>query len=155
METLVNLIFVFSIITFGVDYLSNKYITHSELKIGILNFLHHLIHNCMNCIPLLLFFNIDKYLLLVIGTLFVINNGLWIFNNDHCFLTEYVNTITDPETKYYKWRSSFTELIKHYIRGDSWGYSPINNYNRDTSLITMNVILIIISLKKILLKNNE
>jgi len=147
MELLI-LLFYFSLITFGFDFLSNKYIKANETKIGLLVFFHHLVHNVMLLIPLFLFIDPSFVLITSLLVFFNIANALWIKNSDHCFLTEYINELIDPNTKYYKWRSSFSEFIKHYTRGDSWGYSNINNYNKTHNCLIFNLIIIIILLKK-------
>ena len=147
MELLI-LLFYFSLITFAFDFLSNKYIKSNETKIGLLVFFHHLVYNVMSLIPLFLFTDPSLILISAFIISFNIANALWIKNSDHCFLTEYINKLIDPNTKYYKWRSSFSEFIKHYTRGDSWGYSNINNYNKTQESLIFNLIMIIILLKK-------
>jgi len=147
MELLI-LLFYFSLITFAFDFLSNKYIHSNETKIGILIFFHHLVFNVMSLIPLFLFTDPPLILITAFIISFNIANALWIKNSDHCFLTEYINELIDPNTKYYKWRSSFSEFIKHYTRGDSWGYSNIKYYSQTQNCLIFNLIIIIILLKK-------
>jgi hypothetical protein len=55
--------------------------------------------------------------------------------------------LIDPSTKEYKWRATPEDFLKHYVRGDSWGYSNITNFSKTENIIMANILLIIIFIK--------
>jgi len=138
---LVVIVLLLSIIYFSIDFLSNKEITHSERKIGVLTFLHHIIFNTFGIIPLLLIIKVPFSVISFVTIGFILAQFKWIATKDHCLITEYINNLIDPEKKYYKWRATLECYIKHYIRGDEWAFSDTRIYDRDFSIILYNIIL--------------
>jgi len=147
MDLFIIILFTISLLFFAIDYLSNKYITHSETKIGLLILLHHLLYNTMKLMPLLLFMKVSLPFLIFITSGILFAQILWIKFHDHCPFTEYINKLIDPSTKEYKWRATPEDFLKHYIRGDSWGYSNITNFSKNKYIILANILLIIIFIK--------
>jgi hypothetical protein len=143
-----------SLCVFGIEYLSDSYITHSELKIGILDYLHHLVVIMVSTGSVLsLFVNNIIFTSLVIIHYTIAQIG-YIKNNEYCWLTKYINTLINNKIPMRKWRGGFDSLIKHYIRGDDWAYSDIKYINNQQKNIYINTILII-SLIRILVKKDN
>ena len=143
------LILIITLFFFSVDYLSDNQIIYSETKIGILSFLHHLFCIILGFGSILcLFFSkslIMAFILILVST--IIQTG-FLINNDYCWYTVMVNKIINPlSLGNRKWRGDYESLIKHYIRGDSWGYSDIYTINQTQFVICINIIITLFLLK--------
>jgi len=145
---IVCILIILTLVHFAGDYLSDKKITHSETKLGILIFIHHLlcVFMCFGSIICLLFSKSIILAFIIIAISTVIQSG-FLINNDYCWLTVMINNLIDPEQPYRKWRGDYESLLKHYIRGDSWAYSDIRNINQQSMALNINVILILFLLK--------
>ena len=137
------------LIFFSIDYLSDNQITKDETKIGILIFFHHLFCVILGIGSILCLFCskslIMAFVIIAIST--VIQTG-FLKNNDYCWYTTMVNKMTNPTgSGNRKWRGDYEALLKHYIRGDSWGYSDIFKINQTQFVLFINIILIMFLLK--------
>ncbi len=156
MDTLdiATIIVVYSLILFGFDYLRDKDITHSEMKIGILQYLHHLVTAmimpgsllalCSNNVPELVF---------VIGYINIISQNGFVLNDGYCWLTRYINRQIGVDQDR-KWIGGMPELVKHYIRGDKWAYSNIYNPPGGDPAFIINNLLVLLPTIKMLIKSN-
>jgi len=144
----------YSLIMWTLDFLSDKEITHSEVKIGALQYVHHLfgVFN-MGVIFLLLFSKSIKLSILTFIVIIVSQIG-FLINNDSCWLLTLTNKAINPDRPNRKWRAEIGSLIKHYIRGDSWGYSDINVNINYSSVKFINTVMIIHLIKLIILNAN-
>ena len=151
METfdLFSLIIIpFSLFFFIFDFLRDGEILTDELKIGILQYIHHLLFtlNVSGLICTVLFStNIFTVILLIL-----LSTGIqigWLINNDYCWLTTLTNRLIGTKCKNRKWISEISSLIKHYIRGDEWAYTEMYNTGRNSEVIKLNTLLIIILIK--------
>jgi hypothetical protein len=141
----------------ALDFLSDKEIINNEIKAFIIIFIHHFLGS-IQCITIfLLFIDIGnefsmRLFLLINLIISLISQIGWIVNNDLCFLTKYQNYIINKKKPNRKWRGGIDMYIKHYIRGDEWAYA--NPYKLDFTSVafSMNMTLLIYSLKKIIFK---
>jgi hypothetical protein len=142
---------------FGLDFLSDKEITNNETKASIMIFIHHFLGS-IQCITIFLLFmdigndNNMKLFLLINLIIALISQIGWIINKDLCFLTKYQNYIINKKKPNRKWRGGIDMYIKHYIRGDEWAYADPYKLDLSNIALSMNGILIIYSLKKIIVK---
>ncbi len=82
-----------TLLSFGIDFLSDKDIVESETKIGIFSFLHHLIITIQGSVLLNMVFS-NNLALLVLTAIITIGGQIgWIMNKDHCFITRFVNIL--------------------------------------------------------------
>ena len=123
---------------FCIDYLSDSQITHSETKIGIYQFFHHIVCNIFGLGTLMLpFVSKNKNVITVsILTSLVIQIG-FLKNKEYCWLTNLTNVTINPDKPRRKWMGGDLEtLFKKYTRDDEWAYSDIRNPN-NTNLVTI------------------
>lgn len=147
-----NLIIIpFSLFIFAIEYLSDSYITHSELKIGILDFFHHLVVIMVSTGSFLSLFVNNIIFTSLIVIIYTIAEIGYIRNNEYCWWTEHINTLINNKRPNRKWRGGIDNLLKHYFRGDDWAYSDIRYINNQQKNIYINVTLIV-SLLIILVK---
>jgi uncharacterized membrane protein len=141
------LILPFIIANFCMDYLSDSEIIKDELKIGIIQFIHHtilIIHGMGILIP---FLN-PTLIIVILGTL--VNIGVqigWLVHNDYCWLTILTNRLIGTNEKNRKWMADIQSHIKHYIYGDIWATSKINGINNTNWVFLLNIINLIIIYK--------
>ena len=129
------------------DFLSDKNITENELKIGILQFIHHFVATILVLVIVLLMTS-KSLIFTIVSIIITIGSQVgFLINNDYCWLTRLINKEINPKMVDRKWRSDLESLIKHYIRGDDWAYSDIWNQDKTPAVIYGNVILILILLK--------
>ena len=143
-----------SLFFFGADFLRDKEITDNEMKIGLIQYIHHfaLTTNMSGLIATL--FLSDKLPLvafLTLGT--IINQVGWLINKDYCWMTKYANNLIGTEAKNRKWIAEIRSLIKHYIQGDDWAYSDMRSVDRTNSIIISNGLILLILIKIIIKKN--
>ena len=81
-------------------------------------------------------------MIISIITSLVIQIG-YIINNDHCWLTVLSNKLINPEQPNRIWRADLFLQIKHYIRGDSWAYKDIYNFNQNNIVLFGNIVFIV------------
>ena len=146
------IIIPFTLFFFIFDFLRDNEITKNETKIGIVQLLHHLVFtlNISGILYTTLFSTSIplSILLIIISTIIQIG---WLVNNDYCWLTRYSNGLIGTKEINRKWIAEISSLIKHYIRGDEWAYSEQYHRNRNTEVLLLNFMIIIL-LIKILLK---
>ena len=143
----ITLILPFVIVNFCMDYLSDSEILADELKIGIVQFIHHII---LFIHSFVIFGPFIKPSILLIILITAVNIGVqigWTINNDYCWLTTLTNRLIGTKCKNRKWISEISSLIKHYIRGDDWAYTEMYNTGRNSEVIKLNTLLIIILIK--------
>jgi hypothetical protein len=93
-----------SLICWTIDYLSDKQITKDETKIGILQYIHHLIISALNPIPLL--FVSKSMLITVLTVITAIGTQIgWLITNDECFYISMMNKLICPEMPRRKFRN--------------------------------------------------
>jgi hypothetical protein len=136
-----------------IDILSDSYIKDNIIEIGILQYLHHLIGIFNFGVLFLLFFSNSTNMLITSVIISIVSQIGWLYNNDLCWLFTYVNKKIDSNRPKRKWRAELYSFIKHYIRGDSWGFSDINVINMEGCSNFTNVITIFCLIKKILTIN--
>lgn len=136
-----------SLILWTIDYLSDSKIVVNETKLGMLQYLHHIVALIGFIGPFINLFvgNLPIYVISIILNI-IVQIG-WIRNNDYCWLTRLVNTTINPNQPDRKWRGEIGSFIKHYVRGDSWAYSDIYDVNYSNSVVVLNIIFIIGLLK--------
>ena len=133
-----------TIVFFSFDYLSDDQIVHSESKLGILIFIHHLICVIIGFGSIFcLFFSKSIFMAFLIIIISIILQIGFLINDDYCWYTIMVNKIINPLQPMRKWRGDYESLIKHYIRGDSWGYSDIFKINQTQFVILLNIIALL------------
>jgi hypothetical protein len=139
-----------TIISFTIDFLSDGQITKNELKLGCLQFLHHLVSHCTALCGIFFLFITNSLIFYTICiTLFLILQVGFLINNDYCWLTKLVNTTINKNNPLRKWMGSGWEYyIKHYIRGGTYAYSKMNRPGIDNKNIVILNIAIIIALIK-------
>lgn len=148
---LFSVVIVISLIHFSIDYLSDTQIIKDETKIGLLQLFHHFVITIqMLSVFVGVFFTKSLvFMTISIITSLVIQSG-YIINNDHCWLTILVNTCIDPEKPDRIWRNDILLQIKHYMRGNDWGYKNIVNFNQTNIVVFVNLMYIFWLIKKIL-----
>ena len=146
-----------TLISFCIDYLSDKDIIQNEVKIGFFSFLHHLICSIQGSVLINICLSNNLLILVLTYLITIICQICWILNKDYCCVTRFVNILINPSKKYRKWRSGITMYLKHYIRGDDWAYSDFTNYRNNKLVLLGNIVIIIWCIKIIIinyLKNN-
>ena len=147
METfdLFSLIIIpFSLFFFIFDFLRDGEILTDELKIGILQYIHHLLFtlNVSGLICTVLFStNIFTVILLIL-----LSTGIqigWLINNDYCWLTTLTNRLIGTKCKNRKWMADIESHIKHYLYGDSWSITDINKLNNKWFVCLFNLFNLI------------
>jgi hypothetical protein len=140
---------VYSLVSWIIDFLSDSKITDNEIKIGMLQYIHHLVSISHIGIIVLLFFSKSMNMAIYSIIISMIVQVGWLINNDNCWYTTMVNKMIDPKQPNRKWRGEIGSFIKHYVRGDSWAYSDIYNTNMSTPAHITNVATIMYLLKVI------
>ena len=143
--------FPYSIIMWTIDFLSDSYIKDNVVEVGILQYLHHLVGIFNFGVIFLLFFSNNISMLILSIIISIISQIGWLYNNDLCWLFTLVNKKIDPTRPKRKWRAELYSFIKHYIRGDSWGFSDINVVDMSGCANFTNIITIFCLIKKILI----
>ena len=127
---------------FCIDYLGDSQITHSETKIGMYQFFHHIVCTIFGVGTLILPFvttNINVVAVSIITSL-IIQIG-FLKNKEYCWLTRLTNVTINKEHPKRKWVGGDLEsLIKKYTRGDEWAYSDIRNPDNNTMVNVINLI---------------
>lgn len=156
-HTIITCIIVVALIFFSIDYLSDAQIQHSETKIGILQFIHHLLPSLIKVGGLLALAFGNQKSLMQIGALIlffgIVMQIGYLVNNDYCWYTRMVNRMVNKDHPKRKWRSNTYSLVKHYIRGDDWAYSDIYNVDNTVEVIIVNVLVLLIIIKYVYKKN--
>lgn len=150
-ECILLFYFPYSLTMWTIDILSDSYIKDNIIEIGILQYLHHLIGIFNFGVLFLLFFSNSTNMLITSVIISIVSQIGWLYNNDLCWLFTYVNKKIDSNRPKRKWRAELYSFIKHYIRGDSWGFSDINVINMEGCSNFTNIITIFCLIKKILL----
>jgi hypothetical protein len=132
-----SLIIPITLIHFAIDYLSDKNITHSETKAGIMQMIHHLFVT-IQIFGIIPFKKRFSFLIISILTSLVIQCG-YLINNDYCWLTKAFNNLINPDQPNRIWRADLPLQIKHYILGDDWGYKDIYKVDQSKIVIISNV----------------
>ena len=138
-----------TLFNFCLEFLPDKEVTRDELKIGILNLIHHLFYafNILG-VSLLLFLQNPSFIIIILTVISsIITQVGYLLHNDFCWITRMVNTLINPDKPNRKWRAGVESMIKHYLRGDEWAYSEIKNVNNDNLLIFMNIVHLILLIK--------
>ena len=143
------------LIQFSIDYLSDAQITDNETRIGILQFIHHIINKVTFIGSIFTLFLITdiKYVVLSVIVLMITQIG-FLKNNDCCWYTRMVNTLIDPKNPNRKWLSDWESYVKHYIRGGEWAYSERFNNDATMEITVINIIYILILIKLMRKYNN-
>jgi len=138
-----------SMCMFALEYLSDAQLENKELKIGILDYLHHLIATiCTFGLPISVFYNRGISIVFINVVVFTISQMGFVINKDSCWLTTKINKLINKKRINRIWRSDLSTLIKHYIRGDDYAYKDIYNDSKLSLTLFIN-ILIILNIKKI------
>jgi hypothetical protein len=139
---LLSLIYIpYSLILFALDFLSDKNITKNELKIGILQYIHHLF-GIFNIGVIILFLTSKSLVLTAVSIIInLIAQVGFLINGDYCWLLTLVNKQINPEMPNRKWRGEIVSLIKHYLRGDEWAYSDIRNNDATPTVLFVNIFM--------------
>jgi len=133
-----------TLIHFLLDYLPDRDISHSEIKIGICQLFHHTISIIqMSGLFLVPFLNVKLSVLIVLVLTSLISHIGYLKNKGRCWLLRYTNRLINPKKPDRKWISNIYSYIKHYIRGESWAYSDIRNDNNFTNskLISCSILI--------------
>jgi hypothetical protein len=139
-----------SLILWIIDFLSDSYITKNETKIGIMQYIHHIIAIIAFSGPFINIF-VNNLTMLILSIILMIGIQIgFLYNNDYCWLTIMINKMIDPNRPKRKWRGEIESLIKHYVRGDSWAYSDIHHIDFSNSVIIINILFIFALLKIIM-----
>jgi len=142
------IIIPFTLFFFIFDFLRDNEITKNEIKIGIVQLLHHLVFtlNISGLVYTTLFSTSIPLctLLIIISTIIQVG---WLINNDYCWLTRYANGLIGTKEKDRKWIAEISSLIKHYIRGDEWAYTEQYHRSRNTEVLQLNFMIIILLIK--------
>ena len=139
----ITLILPFVIVNFCMDYLSDSEITKDELKIGIVQFIHHII---LFIHSFVIFGPFIKPSILLIILITAVNIGVqigWTINNDYCWLTTLTNRLIGTKCKNRKWMADIESHIKHYLHGDSWSITDINKLNNKWFVCLFNLFNLI------------
>ena len=151
MYELFCIIIPLAIINFSFDYLSDGQVVKDELKIGIINFIHHIFAFCSVFFGFMfgMFFTNNPYFIIMTTLIFIGIHVGFLINDNICWMTILINKIINPEKPLRKWRGADPmAYIKHYIRGDEWGYSDIHVSKKDKyMLIVGNLAYLLLSLK--------
>jgi hypothetical protein len=127
----------FSMIHFMMDYLSDDEIKHSETKIGIFQYLHHLFGAAtVFAVVVLPFINpkLSVTAFTIIMCLFA-QIG-WLKNKEFCWYWALMNKMINPDKPKRKWTADIFSLMKKYIRtGENWAYT--NVYKVDNTLTVL------------------
>jgi hypothetical protein len=143
-EFLAVFIIPLAIVTFCLTYLSDDRVKRDELKIGILELLHHFMFRVGVIGIFILFIKCSKVVASVIVLTLIIAIIGWKLNDNYCFVTTLINKIIDPQFPYRKWVAGLEPYIKKYIRGTEWSYGNVNNRNVNPYYI--HLVLLIIGL---------
>ena len=139
----ITLILPFVIVNFCMDYLSDSEILADELKIGIVQFIHHII---LFIHSFVIFGPFIKPSILLIILITAVNIGVqigWTINNDYCWLTTLTNRLIGTKCKNRKWMADIESHIKHYLYGDSWSITDINKLNNKWFVCLFNLFNLI------------
>jgi hypothetical protein len=139
-----------TLFNFCLEFLPDPDIPHGdELKLGIFNFIHHLIYafNILGAflLPFLQKPPIVILILVTISTLITLIG--YLINNDYCWITKMYNTFIDPKKINRKWCAGIESNIKNYLRGDDWAYSDMVNPDNTNLIFIICCIHIFILLK--------
>ena len=139
----ITLILPFAIVNFCMDYLSDSEIVKDELKIGIVQFIHHIIlfiHSFVIVGPFI------KPTIPLIILITAVNIGVqtgWLINNDYCWLTILTNHLIGTKNCNRKWMADIESHIKHYLHGDSWSITDINKLDNKLNVCLFNLFNLI------------
>jgi len=132
------------------DFLSDKDVINNEIKIGALQYIHHLLGAFTFGILILLLTSRSIPLTIVsIIVIFITQLG-FLINKDYCWLLTLTNKTINPNKPNRKWRADVVSIIKHYTRGDDWAYEDINYNINCHSVKVLNVAMILQLLKIII-----
>ena len=124
------------IIHFSIDYLGDSQITHSEVEIGIIQLLHHIVSVIQMCGLLVVpFMKVNINVMIVLISVSVVAQIGYLKNKGKCWIISHVNKIINHDKPNRKWISNACSYIKHYTRGGDWAYSDIvndSNYKMST-----------------------
>ena len=139
---LLSLIYIpYSLILFGLDFLSDKNITKNEVEIGILQYIHHLF-GIFNIGVIILFLTSKSLVITAVSIIInLIGQVGFLISDDYCWLLTLVNKKINSDMPNRKWRGELVSLIKHYIRGDEWAYSNIRNNDATPTVVFVNIIM--------------
>jgi hypothetical protein len=131
------IIFIITLINFAFDYLSDSEITQNELKIGILQFIHHFILS----IHVGMFFLPKNIFIVILCTLvnIIVQIG-WLVFSERCWLSDYINKVIGTKNKNRKWMADPESHIKHYLYGTDWSTSEFDDKNNKYSVILFNLL---------------
>jgi len=136
-----SIVIPYVLLHFIIDYLSDSRIVKDELKLGILQFIHHFIAQ-VGFFGILIPTNNIKY----ISGCFLCNICIqigFLINKDRCWYTRMINKIIDPnQPDFIRFRNIYSAFIRHYIRGNSWGYSEA--YFKNSTTVTSQVLQVTI-----------
>lgn len=138
-----------SMIHFMMDYLSDEEITHSETKIGIFQYTHHLFA-AMSILSLVVlpFLNPTLGLISMNVIACLVAQLGWLKNKEYCWFWTLVNNMINPNKPKRRWTSSGVSLLKKYTRSDEkWAYNDV--YSVDN---TSAIYLILVSQTFVLLR---
>ena len=131
----------FAILHFCIDYLSDRDITHSEVKIGIVQLLHHFILvTHVTGFTILPFIKTNLQTAVTVILISIIAQSGWLINKDYCWMLKVSNKLIDQKRPDRKWRGEIMSLIKHYLRNDNWAYSDIKHVDNFKNIIYMNIM---------------
>lgn len=141
----------FTILHFCIDYLSDRDITKSEVKIGITQLLHHFILvTHVTGFTLLPFFKCNLQTAVTVILVSIIAQIGWLINKDYCWMLTMTNKMINSERPARKWRGEIMSLIKHYLRNDNWAYSDIKHVDNFNNILYMNTMHLFTLFKLIL-----
>ena len=128
-----------SMIHFIMDYLSDEEITHSETKIGIFQYIHHLFA-AMSILSLVVLPFLRPTLSLItlnVVACLVAQIG-WLKNNEYCWFWSLVNKMINPNKPNRKWTASAFSLLKKYTRSDEkWAYTNVYKADNKQAIILL------------------
>jgi hypothetical protein len=139
-----------SLVMWILDFLSDKDITKNEFEIGLYQYTHHLFAVLHMGILILLLTTKDLPVTIITIIIILIAQIGFLINNDSCWFLTLTNIKINPDRPNRKWRAEIGSLIKHYIRGDEWAYSDINQNVNYTSVKLINTLAILHLLKMLI-----
>ena len=129
----------FSMIHFMMDYLSDDEIKHSETKIGIFQYLHHLFGAATVFSAVVLPFINPKLSVIAFTTIMCLIAQIgWLKNKEFCWYWSFMNKMINPDKPKRKWTADIFSLMKKYIRtGENWAYSDVYKVDNNLTVLIM------------------
>ena len=158
LHELASIIIPLSLFNFCFDYLSDSEILADEFKIGIVNYLHHILafSSVFFGFMFSMFFTNNIWFILMTTIIFIGIHVGFLINDNVCWMTILINKLINKNKPLRKWRGADPlAYIKHYLRGDEWAYSNLHVCKKDKCLLVIgHICYILLSLKLYIIKSN-